>query len=130
MTDDRGSTADRGGDRTREARLGSPLEPEFTRSLERLLGVEVEVRAVIGEKRVPLGDLLAATPGADLLLLRRGDPIRLIAGEIDIGAGRAVEVAGRLALRVESLRPLEEIAADLGGRLRAPGRDEGREPTR
>jgi flagellar motor switch/type III secretory pathway protein FliN len=80
-----------------------------------LLGRPVALSAILGEKSIPLGDLAAARPGADLLLLPRGEPVRLLADGIDIGEGTAVEVGGRLALRIDRLRPLPAIAAELGG---------------
>jgi flagellar motor switch/type III secretory pathway protein FliN len=95
--------------------------PGRLEELAALLGREVAVEAVIGEKRVPLGDLARAAAGDDLLLLPRDVPVRLFAAAVLIGEGTAVEVAGRLALRIDRLRPLTEIAADVGRALRAGG---------
>ena len=101
--------------------IDRPREPKSSldlSGLSRLLGIEVELEAVLGEKRVPLGDLSKIDRGQDLLLLPRGEPIRIVAAGVEIGWGTAVEVEGRLALRVDTLRPVEEFAAELGGALR------------
>lgn len=95
-------------------------------ALSRLLGAEVELEAILGEKRVPLGDLSQVDRGDDLLLLPKGEPVRIVAAGVEIGTGTAVEVDGRLALRVDELRPIEEWAAELGGVLR--DRPEGLSP--
>ncbi len=89
--------------------------------LARLLDLEIELEAVLGEKRVPLGDLSGTSVGSDLLLLPRGEPVRLVAGNVEIGEGTAVEIEGRLALRIDRLRPIRELAAELGGFLREDG---------
>ena len=100
-------------DRPRDPKASPDLS-----GLSRLLGIEVELEAVLGEKRVPLGDLSKVDRGQDLLLLPRGEPIRIVAAGVEIGWGTAVEVEGRLALRVDTLRPVEEFVAELGGALR------------
>lgn len=87
--------------------------------LVELLERELEVEAILGEKRVPLCDLSSTAVGHDLLLLPKGQPVRLVVGAIEIGEGTTVEVEGRLALRIDQLRPVEELAAELGGLLRS-----------
>jgi flagellar motor switch/type III secretory pathway protein FliN len=79
--------------------------------LEELLSAEVEVEAVLGEKRVPLRDLAQLAEGGDLCL-------RLVAAGVEIGEGIAVEVDGRLALQVERVHPPETFLAQLGGEVR------------
>ena len=96
-----------------------PGEEEARGDLAALLAAEVEIEAVLGEKRVPLGDLSNLAVGGDLLLLARDRAIRLVAGGVEIGEGTAVEVGGRLALRVDRVRPFEEFVAELGGNIRA-----------
>jgi len=116
----------RDGDPIASAGIAEDAGSASLERLRSLLGREVEIRAVFGEKSVPLGDLAAALPGTDLLLLPRGGSIRLLADGIDIGEGTAVEIDGRLAVRIDRLRPLPEIAAELGGALR---RGEDSEPS-
>jgi len=99
----------------RSARPARDTGGDTLARLRELLGRSIELRAVLGEKSVPLGDLAAARPGADLLLLPRGESLRLLADGIPIGEGTAVEIDGRLALRIDRLRPLDTIAAELGG---------------
>ena len=105
-------------ERTDPPRDAAKRADENARDLASLLGASVEIEAVLGEKRVPLGDISNAEIGADLLLLSRDRSIRLLAAGVEIGEGTAVEVEGRVALRVDRLRPVEEYVAELGGILR------------
>jgi len=101
------------GEPERMAECEEPLS-----GLEELLSAEVEVEAVLGEKRVPLRDLAQLAEGGDLCLLPRSEPIRLVAAGVEIGEGIAVEVDGRLALQVERVHPPETFLAQLGGEVR------------
>ncbi len=98
--------------------LGSSAGDDFEELLAWLLEREVEVEVILGEKKVPIEDLVCAREGHDLFLLPRHEPLRLVAGGVEIGTGTAVEHQGRLGICIGHLRPIDEIAADLGGKLR------------
>ncbi len=83
-----------------------------------LLECEVEVEVILGEKTVPIEDLVRAREGHDLFLLSRDQPLRLVADGVEIGTGTAVEHQGRLGICIGHLRPIDEVAAELGGKLR------------
>lgn len=74
------------------------------RDVRLLAGVEVQVDVVLGRVKLPLGELLALSPGSVLELNRAADaPVEVLVNGTLVACGEVVIVGDELGVRITSV---------------------------
>lgn len=90
--------------------------------LDQILSLEVPIIVRLGEKRMPLGDILAMTPGAIIELPKSAeDELDLLVNNKPIGSGTAVKVGENFGLRLSFVGDVSERVRALGQQREATG---------
>jgi len=99
--------AEAGGVETQDAVLpeAQPCQkPTGTGTFDLLLGTAVDVQAVLGTARMPIGQLLRMGSGSVVPLDREvGEPVDLLLNGVPFAKGHLVVVEDRLAVRLEEV---------------------------
>ncbi len=83
--------------------------------LETILKLQVPVIVQIGERRIPLDDVLALGPGAILELGKSSDAdLDLLVNNKVIGRGQAVKVGENFGIRIRSISTPQQIVRAMG----------------
>ena len=70
-------------------------QPRDGKNLDAILGVKLDVRAVLGRSRIPISELLNLTKGSVIELDRRvGEPVDLMINDRMVARGDLVRVQG------------------------------------
>ncbi|RMH45738.1 MAG: flagellar motor switch protein [Alphaproteobacteria bacterium] len=78
-------------------KTGARVGREEAKSVEALLGVRLDVRVVLGRRRLPISELLEFTKGSVVELDRRvGDPVDIMINDRLVARGDLVKVNGDL----------------------------------
>jgi flagellar motor switch protein FliN len=86
-----------------------------SQTLKRLLRIEVPLIAVMGEKRMKLGEVLALKPGTVLELGKPADePLELMVNDRRVGHGRAVRVGEAYGLEITEIGSPRDTIRNLG----------------
>lgn len=84
--------------------------------LKTLLKLRVPFIVQIGQRKLPLDDVLSLGPGAILELDKNADePLSLLINNKSVGNGEAVKVGESFGVRIQSLVTAEERVEALGG---------------
>jgi flagellar motor switch protein FliN/FliY len=87
-----------------------------TTDLQTILKLKVPVLVLIGQRRLPLEDVLALGPGAILDLNKSSDEeLELLAHNKSIGSGLAVKVGENFGIRISRIGSPRERAEALSG---------------
>lgn len=79
------------------AKTGARIGREEAKSVKALLGVRLDVRVVLGRRRLPISELLEFTKGSVVELDRRvGDPVDIMINDRLVARGDLVKVNGDL----------------------------------
>ena len=83
--------------------------------LQRILRLEVPLRVLIAERRMPLSEVTALTHGSIIELPKQIDEeLEVHVNETPIGRGRAVKVGENFGVRLTSVGPVAERVQALG----------------
>jgi flagellar motor switch protein FliN len=84
--------------------------------IREILTLEVPVVVQIGERRMPLQEVLALTPGAIVELTKPADEeLEVLVNNKAIGVGMAVKVGENFGVRLTYIGDLRERVASMGG---------------
>ena len=87
----------------------------MARDVERILGLEVPIIVLMGQKSVRLGDVLSLHPGAIIELPKPADSeLELMVNNKVVGTGAAVKVGENFGVRVAFMGDVRERIAALG----------------
>lgn len=83
--------------------------------LERILSLRVPIIVLMGEKSMPLGDVMSIVPGTILELPKSADSeLELLVNNKVIGTGAAVKVGENFGLRISFIGDVRDRIAALG----------------
>jgi len=87
----------------------------MTSDLRAILKLEVPLIVVLGQRLLPVKDVVALVPGAIVELPKRSDEeLELLANNKRIGVGRAVKVGENFGLRISFIGDLKDRVLALG----------------
>ncbi|HVZ93055.1 MAG TPA: FliM/FliN family flagellar motor C-terminal domain-containing protein [Phycisphaerales bacterium] len=82
----------------------------------RILRLDVPIIVLMGEKRMPLKDVLAMVPGVIVELPKSSDePLHLCVNNHVLGSGVAVKVGENFGIQINAIGDLSERVAAMGG---------------
>lgn len=82
----------------------APVTPKSAADLEQVFDVPVTVSAVLGQARMPIGDLLRLAPGAVLELDRKvGEAVDILVNNRLVARGEVVLVEERLGVTMTEI---------------------------
>lgn len=98
--------------------------------LNRILSLEVPIIVQLGQRRMPLGDVISLIPGA-IIELPKGshEDLELLVNNKVIGKGTAVKVGENFGLKVVHIGDAKNRIQALGAQEPAPVAAEGAPPT-
>ena len=83
--------------------------------VRRILHIEVPVIVKLADKRLPLGDIIAMSPGSIVEFARSADqPLELMVNNKTIGRGIAVKVGEKFGLRIDEITSVDATIRSLG----------------
>ncbi len=95
--------------------MTSPAAGDKSKTLERILQIEVPVIAVIGERRMKLGEVVGLKPGTVVQLEKPADePLDLMVNDRRVGRGRAVRVGESCGIEITEIAAPRETIRNLG----------------
>ncbi len=96
-------------------RAVAPDGPRSKADVSRLLGVALDIRVVLAERKMPLDSVLSIRPGTIIEFEVPFDAeLLLYAGDRPIGVGQAVKVGENFGLRVTHIGTVSERIQALG----------------
>ncbi len=95
--------------------MTSPAAGDKSQTLKRILRVEVPVIAVMGERRMKLGEILALKIGTVLECGKPADePLELMVNDRRVGHGRVVRVGEAYGLEITEIGSPRDTIRNLG----------------
>ncbi|MBL0927667.1 MAG: FliM/FliN family flagellar motor switch protein [Phycisphaerales bacterium] len=90
--------------------------------LERILKLEVPIIVLLGERRMPMGEVVSIVPGTIIELPKQADEeLELLVNNKVVGTGTAVKVGENFGLKIAFIGNVKERIAALGAQGGAAG---------